>query len=178
MKGMFLFLDSDFLGQIIQGEIIDGKVLIKRGKEMQEFILSIPTEVDGKVKWQDVNPIKLVKGRLGGVKPFYILKWNSLYPVAFEIRDTTKNFINPETHEQIVMQGKTLEVVVPEFKDTKILPEMLGETHDMRFLKQMKKYQTGGGMEMKGILTFALIGIILASAGYLIYHFFFQKQGG
>lgn len=170
-----LILDSDFTGQMVNLNVRDGKALVKRGRHVQEFLLSIPREnSDGKVKWQDVNPIQ-VKGRMGGSRPMYILKWNSLYPMAFEMKNNIKKYVNPDTKEEIAIEEKTLEVVKPEFKDTKVLPELLGETHDLRFLKGMKKYTAGSEVDMRQIFMFVLGVIILLSVGYLLYYFVFKK---
>lgn len=177
-KATALIFDTNFQGSIVDGEVSDGKFLIKTGKTYKEWILSIPKVVkgdDGKDKTEmiDVKPI-MVKGKLGGVKPMYLLKWNSLYPVAFQVINQKKVYISPDTSDALTMDIKMLEQIVPDFKDTKILPELLGETHDLRFLKGMKKYVSGDeGGGMKGILMFAGIFILLASIGYLAYYFFF-----
>jgi len=172
-KGTFLILDTDWTGEIKDGDIVDGKVVLKRGKQTKEFILSIPRmDKEKKEFFDDVKPIYF-KGKLGGTKPMYILKWNSLYPVAFELKEEFKTFVSPDTNESLTMKIQSLEPIKPEFKDTKILPEMLAETHDMRFLKHMKKYQTGGGgVEAKGIIMFAGIILLLGGIGYLVYYFF------
>jgi len=180
-KAMALIFDTDFQGSIMEGEAIDGKFLLKMGKQYKEWILSIPKVVKDengkdKTEWMDVKPF-MVKGKLGGAKPMYLLKWNSLYPLAFNVKNEKKIFLSPDTSEALTLDMKTLEMIVPDFKDTKILPELLGETHDLRFLKGMKKYvggEEGGGM--KGILMFAGIVILLASIGYAVYYFFFQNK--
>jgi hypothetical protein len=174
-KGTFLILDTDWSGAIVDSEIIDGKVLIKKGKTVKEFILSIPRkDANGREYWEDVKPI-FFRGKLGGVKPMYILKWNCLYPLAFERKEETKKFVSPEG-ETITTISETLEPIkVSEMKDTKILPEMLAQTHDMRFLKSMKKVQTGGEINIRGILMFAGILLLLLGGGFLIYKLFLKR---
>jgi hypothetical protein len=175
MKVACLVLHTDFIGEICDGDVHDGKLLVKKNKTVKEFVLSVPkTDDDGKTRWKDVKPFSLVRGKFGGVKPLYIVKWNSLYPVAFEVREGVKKYVDPSTQEEIDISFQNLEVVKPEFKDTKILPELLGETTDLRFMKGMKKYSVEGDSPMRGIFLFAGIFLLLAGAGYLIYYFLFS----
>lgn len=145
-------------------------------------MLSVPEEVEiekGKKQtfWRDVRPIML-RGRFGTVKPLYFLKWNSLYPMEFQVRNETKEFVNTATGEKITFEQKTIEPVTPTFKDTKMLPELLGETHDMRFLKGMKKYVTGERFELPSWLPILLFILALGGLGYLIYYFFLSGGAG
>lgn len=181
MKVAGLLLHTDFIGEICDGEARDGKLILKRGKEVKEFLLSVPMDNPDdpkKPKFKDVKPFMLVRGKFGNVKPLYLVKWNSLYPLCFEVREGTRKFIDPETNNEINVHFENLEIVSPSFKDTKVLPELLGETHDLRFLKGMKKYATEGESNVKGIIMFALIALIAGAVGYAIYYFFFKKQSG
>jgi hypothetical protein len=166
-------LDSDFIGTLQTGEIANGKVTLGKGDKMKEFILSIPIEQpDGKIVWKDVQPIRL-RGRFGAEKPLFILKWNSLFPVGF-IQDTkTKEWVNPENpNERMTFTEKSLEILEPKFKDTKLLPEILGSTWNLRFLKSMKTYAGGGGgIDMKKFLPIIIIVFVVGIIGYVWYYY-------
>lgn len=176
-KATFLILDTDYTGKIATGEIRDGKGFVKVGKKAYEWIMSYPKEIvrDGKkeIVWEDVKPIS-VTSSFGVKKDLYIVKWNSLYPVAFEVSKEKKEFVDQKTGEKLVAEIKNIEPVPTiKFKDTNILPELLAETHDLRFIKSMKKYAAGGA-EFGDIFKFILIFVVIFGLGYLIYYFFFR----
>jgi hypothetical protein len=173
MKGTFIVFDTDFIGTLKTGDIRDGKVLI----DEKEYILSIPIEDDktGKIVWHDAHPIRL-RGRFGAEKPLWLLKWNSLFPVGFQVVKENKIFVNPENPNEVMnVDKKEIQVLEPKFKETKLLPEILGSTHDLRFLKSMKKYAGGEGMNLKKMIPIFIVIFIVGIIGYIMYYYYGKK---
>jgi hypothetical protein len=141
-------------------DIKDGKTVI----DDKEFIVD------------RVQPFMLRQRRLGRttIKPLYFLKWDKAEAAHFVVEETE---IDGEKYAELKDKYvlKSIEPAFPTKEKDEVLPHYLRETFDMRFLKHMKKYQTGAGPDMKGILTFAAILMVLLGAGFLIYYFFMRK---
>jgi hypothetical protein len=153
MKATILLLDSDFTGRIIRrGVSQDGKLRYKTKDEDKEWDIS---------KAKPFNLQTFFSSR-----PLYICKWNSLYPLQFDIKDNSKEYVNAETGEKIKIGGKELVVISPDdlkFKEShKDTPEMLAGTHDQRFLKHMRKY-AGGREGMQASLFPILMALIFGA---------------
>lgn len=132
MADRALLLDTEFTAKLVKVKVKDGKGIVKDGKAEKEFILD------------RARPF-LLKSRLG-TKRLYILKWDSLEPLNFDVRTKTIEYVNPETNEKIQIKRKELVPINPEevkFKREKVIPEVLRQTADLRFLKHMKKYAEG-----------------------------------
>jgi hypothetical protein len=126
-----LFL-TDFTAEKAKFEIKDGKAII----DNKEFIVD------------RIHPIMLKEKRLGRVrfKPFYLIKWDKVEAANIQVTED-------EEYAEVGDNGnkisgnilRTLNVVFPDKESGDILPEMLKETHDMRYMKHMKKYAAEGG---------------------------------
>jgi len=156
--GEALLLDTDFIGEMKDIDICDGKVVI----DDKEFFV------------EGVKPIAIKKRR--GFKPFFIFKWDVLTPAKFikkEERISSASILSKFK----LKKGKVLENsdyifkrlvnLSPEFDDKKykVTPQLLKDTADMRFLKNMKKYTEEGVKKKMGlnpiIMTFVFaIGML------------------
>lgn len=149
---------------MIRGNIKDGKVTLKDGEHIVD----------------KTHPF-LLKAGLSS-KPLYLMKWNSLYPMTFEIKDKTTTLKNEATGESFTMTQKELVPVDPKFyegkgegdKSLQYNPKVLKDTQDQRFLRGMTKYAGGGGggIDAKTIMTIIFMIVILGAAGILIYMLF------
>jgi len=178
MRVKALLLDTDFIGEIRNTKVKDGRIRI----DNKEF------RVDKS------RPI-ILKSGFFAKKPLYILKWDSLIPAEYKLKETVvspadiekftveipdekgmNNFIgknNGMDSEQIKKKMeemydikkyhlRSLEPLSTEFYKTKITPSVLTETADMRFIKSMKKYIDKRGFEFGNIIfIIMIIGIIL-----------------
>jgi hypothetical protein len=132
-----IILSTDFIAEKAKFEIKDGKTVI----DNKEFIVD------------RIQPIMLKEKRLGRVrfKPFYILKWDKIEAANIQVTEDEEYVeVGNNGNKTIGNILRTLNVVFPDEGEGqgKILPEMLRETIDLRFLKSMKKYAgegTGGG---------------------------------
>jgi hypothetical protein len=124
-----IMLMTDFTGELVKFDIKDGKTVIND----KEFIID------------RVQPIILKKKRLGKMRhtPFYLLKWDKVEPAHIEVIETD---IDGDKYDEIVSTPilRSLEVVFPDKEKGDVLPEMLRETHDMRYMKHLKKYAGDG----------------------------------
>jgi len=156
MRGAFLFLDTNWTAEIKRAKIKSGKVVLADG----EHILDKTT------------PFQLKS--FFGTRPLYLMKWNSLYPMTFEVQEKTSTFKDVETGKEIQMTTKELVPVKTEFYEkggAGYSPEILKTTQDVRFLKGMKKYAEGAPRDWKNIASWVLGIIIFLGAGFLIYQF-------
>jgi hypothetical protein len=147
-EGIMLY--TDYTAEKVKFDIKDGKAVI----DNKEFIID------------RIQPITLREKKLGRIrfKPFYILKWDKIEPVniqAVEIDHTNEDYA--ELAQNPLPTIRTLEVVFPEKSKDDILPEMLKETHDMRYMKHMKKYAAegagGGKFKFGGFKRWMIIPI-------------------
>jgi hypothetical protein len=155
-----ILFHTDFTAEEVKFEIKDGKTTIGD----KEFIVD------------RVQPINLKKKRLGRTRhtPFYILKWDKIEPMNLQLVETEVDGQRyAEVQEANVV--KTLEVAFPDKDEGDILPEMLKETHDMRYMKHLKKY-AGEGVSGKkfAFQRWMLFPIVLVLAGLAM----FLVQGG
>jgi hypothetical protein len=124
-----LLFHTDFMAEKKKIEIKDGKVVI----DDKEFLVD------------RVKPFMMMTKRLGrvSIKPIYLLKWDKIEPAPYEMTETE---IDGETYAELKDKFviKSLDVVFPEKGEKDVLPHYLRETHDMRYLKHMKKYATDG----------------------------------
>jgi hypothetical protein len=151
MKAKAIIFHSDFTGEL-------KTVWVKNGT----------VRVDDKEFFVEKNEPFVIKTGLGSGKPFYLLHYNSLYPAGFEsIREEIKykktddegknilsyiNFVKVLRKngykEKVVPKNdfvlKTLKPLQPEFYKKGYSPQLLSNTTDLRFLKQMKQYVTPG----------------------------------
>jgi hypothetical protein len=160
MEKGFLF-QTDFSAEEVKFEIKDGKTTIND----KEFIVD------------RVQPINLKKKFLGRTRitPFYFLKWDKVEAANLQVIDVE---VDGKMYGEIQPANmvKTLEVVFPDKAQGDILPEMLKETVDLRFLKSLKKYAAdgaGGGSKFK-FSRWMLFPIALALSGLGM----FVLQGG
>jgi hypothetical protein len=159
-KGLFVIFDTDFTATIKRADINDGKVMIKdKDGTEKEFIVD------------KANPF-IVSSTMQGTRPMYLLKWNSLTPVKWVVKENNQTFTSA-TGEEIHAVVRDLEVVNPQFDEKgKITPDILRQTHDSRFLRAMKKYATG---EKQGFGGGASVFIFLVIGMFVMYFLIASK---
>ena len=150
-----ILMHTDYTAEKVKFDIKDGKTIIND----KEFIID------------RVQPITLKKKRLGRTKhtPFYILKWDKVEPAHIQVVETE---VDGQLYDEIVAAPilKSLEVVFPDKEKGDILPEMLRETHDMRYMKHLKKYASEGGGRMKfGFQRWMLVPVALILAAVAMF---------
>jgi hypothetical protein len=158
-----LLFTTEFTAEKVKFNIVDGKAII----DNKEFI------------FDRVQPITLKETRLGRkrYKPFYILKWDKIEPANIIV----DQFVADDEYMRVSENGtglivKSLDIAFPEKGEGDILPEMLKETHDMRYMKHLKKYSAegaGGGKKL-GFQRWMLIPVAFLISGVAI----FLLQGG
>lgn len=159
-----LLFTTDFTAVKVKFEVKDGKTTI----DNKEFIID------------RTAPIMLKETRLGRTKfkPFYILKWDKIEPANLQVVDISPN---SEEYAELSQNSfpviRTLEVVFPEKGEGDVLPEMLKETHDMRYMKHLKKYAAEGAGGGKLKLKFQRWMIVPLALGVSAL-FMFVLQGG
>jgi len=152
-----LLLHTDFTAEKKKIEVKDGKAVI----DDKEFIVD------------RVQPIMIKQRRFGRtrIKPFYILKWDKVEPVNYVIDERE---IDGERYAELRDKAilKSLEVVFPEKTGKDVLPHYIRETHDMRFLKHMKKYATEGGkkLEFKRWMLVPIAFLISGGIMFMLYY--------
>lgn len=145
-----LLLESDTEARIVKAKIKDG------------FI-----DIGGKQFFVDnAKPINLKKS-MGGYKPLYILKWNSIEPAknihgwhAGWHNSTSKN-PNPtgNPHNNPNNPNNESEIINPKFVTSELTPEMLKKMMGMKILGNMIKTK----QEMPNIFLL-IIGLVLGVA--------------
>lgn len=151
-----MILDTDFSGEIKKAEIKDGKVTI-----------------NNKEWYVDKAKPFMLKGLIP--RPLYILKWDNVLPLEFEVEEKNTVLKNETTGETFTMVKKQLvPLTETKFQEKyKQMPELLKETQDLRFLKSMKKYAGGGegilaGAKSSKFVMFLIFAIIIGVGGFLL----------
>lgn len=160
MKDYFLFFDTNFIAELRKAKIKNGKVVLDDG----EHIIDKTT------------PFQL--RTMFGIRPLYIMKWNSMYPATFKVKEVDQLYRNVVTNEEMKMKVGELVPVDITFYEKGGLgysPEVLKDTHDQRFLKGMKKYAEGGGRDWKNIMSWVL-GVMIFLAGTALIYMFMTGQ--
>jgi hypothetical protein len=164
VKARALFFHSPIEAEFKKIKIKDGTIVI-----------------DNK-EW-DVGKIRSINLKSGtGVRPLYLLKWNSLIPAQLEertdeisykptgdVENDGKSYLkfwkrlkkSGHTGKEIETNNwvyKRIASVPLTFLKTKFSPELLHATADMRFLKNMKTYAQGKGGGGGGINIIYLLG--------------------
>lgn len=145
-----ILMHTDFTAEKVKFEVKDGKAIIND----KEFIVD------------RVKPINIISKRLGRKKitPFYILKWDKIEPANIELIEVESD---GHRYAEIAPANilRTLEVTFPEQGEDTVLPEMLKETFDLRFMKHLKKYAAEGAgsgrkLEFKRWMLFPIILVL------------------
>jgi hypothetical protein len=156
MSNKGILLSTDFTGEEVKFDIKDGKTVIND----KEFIVD------------RIKPINIISKRLGREKitPFYILKWSKIEPANIELVET-----EVDGHKYAELQSanilQTLEVTFPDPTEDTVLPSMLQQTADMRFIKSLKKYAgegTGGGKKLE-FKRWMIFPIVLVLSGIVMF---------
>lgn len=177
MRNKFLIFDTNHHAEFCTKEVKDGKITIND----KEWVVD------------KAKPLLIPKGgflsRFFGdsIMPLYLLKWNILLPVDFEIQskkmkydemlslvkdEELKEKLSNLAKEDVKVKDSTWELKTLDAMDVKfpradakendfaITPEFLKSTSDMRFLKNMKNYASGEGTKFnkKRIMDIAFIG--------------------
>jgi excinuclease UvrABC nuclease subunit len=156
MSDKGILLHTDFTGEEVKFDVKDGKTVIND----KEFIVD------------RIKPINLKSKRLGREKitPFYILKWSKIEPANIQLVEREED---GHKYAEVVSANilQTLEVTFPENGEDTVLPEMLRETHDMRYMKHLKKYAgegAGGGKKLE-FKRWMLFPIVLVLSGIVMF---------
>jgi hypothetical protein len=155
-----LIMHTDFMGELEKIDIKDGKAVIKD----KEFIVDRS------------NPIMVRHKKMFRtcIKPFYFLKWDKVEAAHFV---KTEREIDEEQYMELKDKYvlKSIEPVFPDKNKDDILPEMLKETADMRFLKNMKKYATdgkgGGKMQFQRWMLIPIAFLLSGGLMFMLYYF-------
>jgi hypothetical protein len=166
-KSMFLLLDANYHGKLLQGKIEDGMVML----ENKQFMVD------------QSNPIWFEKGL--SVRPLYIIKWSAVQPSTNlnPIGDSRSKFGEimgknpPPDRGDGIIQNITpgpvkAEKMKPQFRDKyEITPDLFRKISGMRILGNMipiKKQRNFGPM----LLMIALVAMVAvaAFAMTLIFH--------
>jgi hypothetical protein len=139
-----LLLSSDFTGEIKEVKIKDGSVTI----DEKEFIID------------KARPFQIKFRKLGKHDVTYICKWNSEVPIQFKPMEVESNGVKTMTLEPLDMK---------EYK-SQSSPDLIAQTADMRFLKNLKKYsEEKKGFEMGGMIKIVAIALFGVAAVFLLF---------
>jgi hypothetical protein len=187
MRAKVLLLDTDFVCELRGVKIKDGKVNID-DKEFdvdnsRPFILRTgltkrPLYI---LKWNSLRPAE------------FTIKHEDVKPQEVQIGDEYNDYVvvtndkkgrfrgkKNDNHREIKKtieskydinkyHLKSLESIDPDFeKSKKITPAILRDTADLRFIKQMKKYSSGGRKIDFGNILFIIIVLCIIAFGLLM----------
>lgn len=184
-----LIFDTGFTAEFSNKEITDGSIMT----EDKEFIVdnARPIMLKKRGFFSRFFGTSLV--------PLYLLKWNVLVPAGFDvekkfgsledlveelddkkIKSRIKKILKVDKklakRSYIFKELKPLELKFPKVDvkegESVITPEILRTTHDMRFLKNFKKYAGGEKMSKKRIMDILFIG------GMVVFLFIALALGG
>lgn len=155
-KATCILFDTNFSAEIKKENIKDGKITLYD----KEFFVN------------NVRPFT-ISDPLGGTRLLYLFKWNMLEPISFTEKDGVKEEV---FDDGLKVKYKTSELVPMTPDDLKsegrdkVLPAMLKDTMDMRFLKQMKPTKSGGGgPDLREMAVPILIGVMALAVIFLIF---------
>lgn len=155
-KATCILFDTNFSAEMKKENIKDGKIILYD----KEFFVD------------KVRPFTITD-TFGGTRLLYLFKWNMLEPLSFMEKDGTKEEV---LDDGLRVKYKTTELVPMTPEDLKqegrdkILPQMLKDTMDMRFLKQMKPTKSGGGgLDIREMAVPILIGVMVLGIIALIF---------
>ena len=155
-----IILQTDFSGEFAKIDIIDGKCVYKD----KEFLVD------------RARPFLLKKRKLfkTTIKPLYFLKWDKVEPAHFIVDEKE---IDGEQYAELKDKYvlKTIEPAFPDKSKDDKLPAMLRETHDMRFLRHMKKYAGEGQPKTREFPKWLLIPMFLIAAGGITWLLYAMK---
>ncbi len=138
IKSKALILESDTEGRIINVNVKNGKIYTDDGI----FIIDMFKH--------KIKPIIL--NTFFGKKTLYILKWNSIIPCSFDIKENTEkiNKINFIKREIVPLELK--------FVKTE-LPETIKNSFELEFIKSFSKYSTKSKIKLDN--KFFIVGVIV-----------------
>ena len=119
--------DTDFTSKRYNTKIENGKITIAD----KEWV------VDG------VRPFATTAA-FGTVRPLYLLKWNSMTPLEFSVEESDKSFTDDTSGQTHKFVHKELVPLTQDpkkglgFAQSKILPQTMKLTTDMRFLRSLR----------------------------------------
>ena len=102
--------------------------------------------------------------------PLFILKWNSIYPMEFEVAESKEATYVDESGREITLYRKELVPADIEFYEEKkkIYPELVKDVTEIKFLKRMKSYLEPRGRGELPILPLLLALILGAVIMYFL----------
>lgn len=121
-KAVALIFDTDFTSEMRDVKVKDGKIVISD----KEWVVDKTTPFQHKTAF--------------GMRPLYMLKWNSLIPLEWNVVSEERTFTDDKGNSYVVEARDIKPVDYKEIKwePSKILPAMLRQTGEMKFLKNMK----------------------------------------
>jgi hypothetical protein len=147
MKCKFLFLDSENVGELVDGKLEDGTGYVKD----KAFIL------DSFSKDIEIRPIYLKT--TFGFKPLFIVKWDRTKPSVVHktftrIENSRAKAIKPEFEEEAMKEGK----LNPDY----ITPELQRKLYGLKILghmiKPVRKFEISGIMML---IIGTVVGILI-----------------
>jgi len=151
---MFIFFNSDYTLEIKEADVKDGKAVI-----------------GDKEYYVDKAKPLMLKTTFGS-KPVYFVKWDSITPLNWTVKEKREKFSN-EKGEEIEVKRREIEFIDPKFDDSKkILPEILKITGETRFLKGLKSYAEGRKpfeMNTRMIMLFVGTFLIVGAIAYFMF---------
>lgn len=146
MKCKFLFMDADYISEIVDGKLEDGIGYVRD----KSFLLDGP-----------LNPIYLKT--FGGVVPLFIVKWDCKKPSVIHKRVLFKpelkiyekgTVVTPEFENEITKNGK----IDPDYITPEILRKLIGLKILGNMIKPARKVEISGFMMLiVGIIVGVLI---------------------
>lgn len=155
MKVRVLLLNTDYVGEFLWGDQIGDSVFVMINKDGYEF------------KTKDATPIQFKAGKFKGFLPLYVCSVTSCYPISWQFKSEVKD--GKEVESSVFQVKEKIKEIKPAdltFYKSKINPSLLYETGDLRFLKSMKRYASGGGDQQMMMKMLFIGGIIIM--GYFI----------
>ena len=139
-----ILLSSDFTGEVKDVKIKDGSVTI----DEKEFIID------------KARPFQIKFKKMRKPDVTYICKWNTEIPIQFKAMEVESGGVKTMTLEPLDMK---------EYK-SQSSPDLIAQTADMRFLKNLKKYaEEKKGFEMGGMIKIVAVGLIAVAAVILVF---------
>jgi hypothetical protein len=147
MKAAALIFDTDFTAEMHDVKLKDGKIQYAD----KEWVADKTTPFQLKTSF--------------GMRPLYLLKWNSLIPIEWAVVESEKKFTDEEgkTYGVAVKDIKPLDFKEIKWEPSKVLPAILRQSGEMKFMRGLK----GGGEKgdiaetIGKILPIVIIGAVI-----------------
>lgn len=147
MKAKFLIFHTNYDAELVTAKIKKGFARIRD----MEFPVS-------NVKHFNIKT-------LFGTQPLYIFKWNSIYPVEFDVKEEEEAvYVDEKGREIKLIREELVPIEEIKFRESgKLTPELIRDITEIRFLRTMKRYvEEKAKPAIVPVIVALILGILIA----------------